>query len=92
MLSIDGTSRSRLTGAGNAAYEVARWSADGRFILVVRRGIEPDSPGALLLLAFRPVHRQDRRAPPVPWRGSAPLRVSNGHTDWSNTSDWYRPR
>ena len=62
MLATDGTSRSRLTGAGNAAYEAARWSADGRFILVVRRGIEPDSPGALLLsVSIRPPAR--RRAP-----------------------------
>ena len=91
MLSTDGTSRSRLTGAGNAAYEVARWSADGRFILVVRRGIEPDSPGALLLLAFDPSTGKITRAPgPVARIGAAP--GENGHTDWSNTTDWYRPQ
>jgi Tol biopolymer transport system component len=91
MLSTDGTSRSRLTGAGNAAYETARWSADGRFILVVRRGIEPDSPGAFLLLRFDPsTGKTTRAAGPVARIGPAP--GENGHTDWSNTSDWYRPR
>ena len=91
MLSTDGTSRFRLTGAGNAAYETARWSADGRFILVVRRGIEPDSPGALLLLRFDPsTGKTTRAAGPVARIGAAP--GENGHTDWSNTTDWYRPR
>jgi hypothetical protein len=90
LLSADGTSRSRLTGAGNAAYEVARWSADGRFILVVRRGIEPDSPGSLLLLRFDPsTGKTTRAAGPVARIGAAP--GENGHTDWSITSDWYRP-
>ena len=79
--------RSRLTGAGNAAYEAARWSADGRFILVVRRGIEPDSPGALLLLRFDPSTGTTTRAPgPVARIG--PAQGENGHADWSNTSDW----
>jgi Tol biopolymer transport system component len=90
LLSTDGTSRSRLTGAGNAAYEAARWSADGRFILVVRRGIEPDSPGALLLLRFDPsTGKTTRAAGPVARIGAAP--GENGHTEWSNTTDWYRP-
>ena len=91
LLSTDGTDRSRVTGAGNAAYEAARWSADGRFILVVRRGIQPDAPGALLLLRFDPATGTTTRAAgPVARIGPAP--GENGHADWSNTSDWYRPQ
>ena len=91
LLSTDGTHRSRLTGPGNAAYEAARWSADGQFLLVVRRGLEPSSPGALLLLRFEPSSGKiTRAAGPVARFGAAP--GEHGHTDWSNTSDWYRPR
>jgi hypothetical protein len=90
LLSTDGTRRARLSGAGNAAYEAARWSADGRFLLVVRRGLEPSSPGALLLFSFDPSSGKTKRAAgPVARIGSAP--GEHGHTDWSNTSDWYRP-
>ena len=90
VLSIDGAHRSRLTGPGNAAYEAAGWSADGRFLLVVRRGLEPSSPGALLLYRFDPSTGTAKRAAgPVARVGAAP--GEHGHTDWSNTIDWYRP-
>jgi Tol biopolymer transport system component len=90
VLSTDGARRERLTGAGNDAYEAARWSADGRFLLVVRRGVEPSSSGALLLFRFDPSRGTAKRAPgPVAHIGAAP--GEDGHTDWSNTSDWYRP-
>jgi Tol biopolymer transport system component len=91
LLSVDGKHRARLTGAGNTAYEAARWSADGRFLLVVRRGLEPSSPGALLLFSVDPSSGRTKRASaPVVRLGTAP--GEDGHTDWSNTSDWYRPR
>ena len=90
LLAADGDHRARLTGPGNAAFETARWSADGRFLLVVRRGIEPTSDGALLLLSFDPASGKTKRAAgPVARIGAAPGEA--GHTDWSNTSDWYRP-
>lgn len=90
LLSTDGKDRTRLSGPGNAAYEVARWSADGRFILVVRRGLDPDSTGALLLLSFDPATGNTKRAAgPVARLGAAP--GEHGHTDWSNTSDWFKP-
>ena len=90
LLASDGTHRARLTGPGNFAYEVARWSADGRFLLVVKRGLDPSSPGALLLFKVDPATGKATHAPgPVARIGSAP--GSDGHTDWSNTSDWYRP-
>jgi dipeptidyl aminopeptidase/acylaminoacyl peptidase len=91
LLATDGTRRSRLSGPGNAAYEAARWSADGRFLLVVRRALEPSAPGALLLFRFDPSSGKVKRAAgPVARLGSAP--GEHGHTDWSNTSDWYRPK
>jgi dipeptidyl aminopeptidase/acylaminoacyl peptidase len=91
LLSTNGAERARLTGAGNAAYEAARWSGDGGFVLVVRRGLDPDSPGALLLFQVDPASGKARRAAgPVARLGTAP--GEQGHTDWSNTSDWFRPR
>jgi hypothetical protein len=90
VLSSDGRHRARITGAGNDAYEVPRWSADGRFLLVVRRGLEPSSPGVLLLYRFDPKTGKTKRASgPVARIGSSP--GADGHTDWSSTSDWYRP-
>jgi hypothetical protein len=90
VLSSDGRRRARITGAGNDAYEVPRWSADGRFLLVVRRGLDPSSPGVLLLYRFDPKTGKTKRASgPVARIGSSP--GADGHTDWSSTSDWYRP-
>jgi hypothetical protein len=45
---------SRLTDASDAAYEVPRWSADGRFVMVVKRGLDPASPGAEVLISIDP--------------------------------------
>jgi Tol biopolymer transport system component len=91
LLSTDGADRSRISGPGNAAYEAARWSGDGKFVLVIRRGLDPDSPGALLLFQVDPATGKAKRAAgPVARLGAAP--GEHGHTDWSNTSDWYRPR
>ncbi len=90
LLAADGSHRARLTGPGNFAYEVPRWSGDGRFLLVVKRGLDPSSPGALLLFKVDPATGKATHAPgPVARIGSAP--GTDGHTDWSNTSDWYRP-
>ena len=90
LLATDGTRRERLSDPGNFAYEATRWSADGRYFTVVRRGLDPSSPGALLLFRFDPATGKTTRAPgPVARLGSAP--GEHGHTDWSSTSDWYRP-
>ena len=90
LLAADGSHRTRITGPGNFAYEVARWSADGRFLLVVKRGLDPSSPGALLLFKVDPATGKATHAPgPVARIGSAP--GTDGHIDWSNTTDWYRP-
>ena len=90
LLSTGGKHRVRVTGAGNFAYETARWSADGRFLLVVRRGIEPNAKGVLLLFEVDPATGKTKRAGgPVARIGAAP--GMQGHSDWSITSDWYRP-
>jgi dipeptidyl aminopeptidase/acylaminoacyl peptidase len=89
LLSIDGKRRTRLTDATGAAYESPRWSADGRFVLVVRRGIEPNSPGVLVLLRIDPSSGKARRVGAVARLGPAP--GERGHGNWSAVSDWYRP-
>ncbi len=90
LLSTDGKRRARLTDTRKAAYEVPRWSADGRFVLVVSRGLEPSSPGVLVLLRIDPFSGNARRVPgAVAHLGSVP--GERGHTDWSSVSDWYRP-
>jgi Tol biopolymer transport system component len=90
LLSTDGKRRARLTDTTGAAYEVPRWSADGRFILIVSRGLEPSSPGVLVLLRIDPSSGKARRVPgAVAHLGPAP--GTRGHTDWSDVSDWYRP-
>lgn len=91
LLSTDGKDRARLTDQSEAAHELPRWSADGRFVLVVRRGLAPDSPGVLLLLRIDPSSGKAKRIPGVVARlGPAP--GERGHPDWSQISDWYRPR
>jgi Tol biopolymer transport system component len=90
LLSTDGTRRARLKGAAKTAYELPRWSEDGRFLLIVRRDTQPDSPGVLLLVPIDPSSGKTGRAVgPVARLGSAP--GERGHSDWSLVSDWYRP-
>ena len=56
----------------------------------IRPGLDPSSPGVLLLFRVDPSSGKTTRAPgPVARLGSA--RGEDGHTDWSSTTDWYRP-
>jgi hypothetical protein len=90
VLSTDGPRGARLAGAARTAYELPRWSADGRFLLVVRRGAQPHSPGVLLLIPIDPSSGKTGRAVgPVARLGPAP--GEEGHGEWSLLSDWYRP-
>jgi hypothetical protein len=90
ILSTDGKQRARLASTEDRAFELPRWSADGRFILVVRRGIQPDSPGVLLLLSVDPAAgTMQKVAGPLARLGPSP--GEQGHTDWSELTDWYRP-
>ncbi|HEX9123373.1 MAG TPA: hypothetical protein VF984_08440 [Actinomycetota bacterium] len=90
LLSADGARRARLTDATDTAYEAPRWSVDGRFVLVVRRGVEASAPGALVLLRIEPDPGRARRVPGVVAR-LGPVPGERGHLDWSAVSDWYRP-
>jgi Tol biopolymer transport system component len=90
LLSTDGARRARLKGAAKSAYELPRWSEDGRFLLVVRRATQPDSPGVLLLVPIDPSSgKTGKTVGPVARLGPAP--GDEGHGDWSLLSDWYRP-
>lgn len=90
VLSIDGTRRARIAGSRGTAYELPRWSSDGRFLLVVRRDTRPDSPGLLLLVQIDPSSGKTGEAVgPVARLGPAPGK--EGHGDWSLLSDWNRP-
>gem|GEM_PF-860987 len=90
LLAADGTRRVRLTAATNAAYELPRWSANGRFLLVVRRSALPSSSGVLLLIPVDPSSgKAGKPVGPIATIGPAP--GTSGHGDWSSTTDWYRP-
>jgi len=90
LLSPQGKDRRRLSDAPTSAFEAARWSADGKFLMVVRRGLEPKSAGQVLLIPVNPATgRPGPVVGPIANLGSAPGQA--GHTDWSNVSDWYRP-
>ena len=90
LLSTDGTRRARLTRAARTAYELPRWSGNGRFLLIVRRDTQPDSPGVLLLIPIDPSSgKTGKTVGPVAHLGPAP--GEKGHGDWSLVSDWYRP-
>jgi len=90
LLSTDGARRMRISGAAKAAYELPRWSADGRFLLVVRRGVEPASTGVLLLIPIDPSSGRAKK-PVGPLARLGPAPGQRGHGDWSEMSDWYRP-
>ena len=90
LLSTDGARTTRLTRAATTAYELPRWSEDGRFLLVVHRDTQPDSPGVLLLLPIDPSSgKTGKTVGPVARLGPAP--GEEGHGDWSLISDWSRP-
>jgi hypothetical protein len=90
LLSTDGARDARLTRAAKTAYELPRWSEDGRFLLVVRRDTQPDSPGVLLLVPIDPSSGKTGKAVGAVARlGPAP--GEEGHGDWSLISDWNQP-
>jgi len=90
LLAADRTRRIRMTTATSAAYELPRWSANGRFLLVVRRRANPSSPGVLVLIPVDP--SSGKAGSPVgPVATIGPSPGEPGHADWSSMSDWYRP-
>ena len=89
LLASDGSHRMRLSGPAKAAFELPRWSADGRFLLVVRRAVEPAAPGILVLYRVDPSGKVTKAKGVIARFGPAP--DEHGHLDWSAVSDWYRP-
>ncbi len=90
LLATDGRGRVRLTGAMHAAYELPRWSANGRLLLVVRRPVKPSAPGVLLLIPVDPSSgKPGKPVGPIATLGPSPGR--SGHGDWSGMTDWYQP-
>ena len=89
LVATDGSHRSRLTGSAKAAFELPRWSADGRFLLVVRRGVEPTAPGSLFLYRVDPAGKATKAKGAIARLGPAP--GTDGRPDWSAVTDWYRP-
>jgi len=90
LLSTGGKDRRRLTDVTDAAFEASRWSSDGRFLMVVRRGLQQSSAGQMLLIPIDPRTGKPRKiVGPVAelGKGSGPP----GHPDWSAVTDWYRP-
>ena len=71
--STDGTRRARLKGAAKTAHELPRWSEDGRFLLIVRRNYQPDSPRVLLHVPIDPSSgKTGKTVGPVARLGPAP--------------------
>jgi dipeptidyl aminopeptidase/acylaminoacyl peptidase len=90
LLSTTGGDRHRLTDVTDAAFEASRWSSDGRFLIVVRRGLQPTSPGQLLLIPIDPhTGKAGKVVGPVADLGK--VAGPPGHPDWSDVTDWYRP-
>jgi dipeptidyl aminopeptidase/acylaminoacyl peptidase len=89
LLATNGSRRVQLTDDSDAAYELPRWSPDGRFVLVVRRGLDPASPGAEMLFPIDPSSGTPEGASIlVASLGSSP--GEGGHATWSDITDWYR--
>lgn len=90
LIRADGSSAVRLTRAHGVADEAPRWTADGRWVLFVRRQRGCRSPGRLFLL---PVDRAAGRRGPL----LGPLAVLGpgcgyyGHSVWSSVLDLAPP-
>jgi hypothetical protein len=91
VIPTDGSPNARLTDAPAAAFEAARWSADGQTVLAVRRGLRASAPGFLMAIEIDPetgeaVSTVGPLAEVGP--GGDP---ATGTFDWAERTDWYRP-
>ena len=90
-IGVRGHPRARLATRSHAAFEAPRWSGDGRVVMVVERKLNPRSVGKVFLIRVsRKTLKPLKTIGPVANVGRAPGR--RGHTDWTETTDWYRPR
>ena len=88
LISVDGKTRQRLAlGAG--VFEVPRWSADGRTLLIVQRRQAPKSPGNVWVVQINPkTGKATKIVKNVATLGTAAVPL--GHTEWTAISDWNR--
>jgi len=96
VMGTGGHPRRRLEAGSNRAFEVPRWSADGRYVLVIVRGVQPNAPGRFVLVRIDPRTGRPLRSIPIRDR-TGPVAVAgapgrNGHSEWTSVVDWYRPR
>ncbi|MBI2237520.1 MAG: PD40 domain-containing protein [Actinobacteria bacterium] len=90
LFATDGSTTVRLTDARDVADELPRWSADGRFVLFVRRGLTWKARGSLYLAEVDPATgRAVSIAGPIAEVG--PGAGYYGHSGWADRTDWYRP-
>lgn len=90
LFATDGSTTVRLTDAADVADELPRWSADGRYVLFVRRGLSWKAPGSLYLAQVDPASGHAVSiAGPVADLG--PGGGYYGHSTWADRTDWYRP-
>ena len=90
VLNEQGTKRRRLAGAPSKVFEAPRWSADGRFVMVIQRARPPGSPGQAILALLDPkTMKLEKTVGPVATLTQAKGEL--GHLRWSAVSDWYRP-
>jgi Tol biopolymer transport system component len=90
LIDAKGQLRRRLAGAPNKAYETPRWSADGRFVMVIERAQKAGSPGDVIFVLVDPkTGKPVKTVGPIARLGRS--HSPEGHTDWTSTLDWYRP-
>jgi Tol biopolymer transport system component len=88
LISIDGKKRVKFAlGAG--VFELPRWSADGRTLLVIQRHRDPKLGGAFELVVVNPKTGKVVKA--VTNVADLPaIKTPRGHTEWRSITDWYR--
>jgi Tol biopolymer transport system component len=88
LISIDGKKRVKLAlGAG--VFEVPRWSADGRTLLVIQRHRDPKAGGTVELVLINP--KTGKVVKTVNDVAQLPaVKTPNGHTGWTSKTDWFR--
>lgn len=90
LIASDGSTRRRVTDAPRVADELPRWSADGRYVVFVRRALRWCAPGRLFVAHVDP-------ASGLPLSVAGPLAALGpgcgyyGHSVWGLETDWFRP-
>jgi Tol biopolymer transport system component len=91
LVSIDGRTRRRIAGSPGGAFEAPRWSAHGKFVMLVQRPRnDPKAPGQVIVVQI------DTKTGTVtkttdPIANLPPALGTGGHLDWNDAFDWFRP-